>query len=82
MHMHRSICTGASVYMPTCIYASMHLCIYASMHIGNIDYAKLEAYARRAVGAFVPSLASQEIVPNQLSLFDFSGAHAWVPIGS
>ena len=38
----------------------------------NVDTAALEAYARKAIGAFVPRLASQELVPNQLSLFDFS----------
>ena len=38
----------------------------------NVDSAKLEAYARHAVGAFVPSLEAHEMCPGQLSLFDFS----------
>ena len=38
----------------------------------NVDAAKLEAYARAAVGAFVPSLASHAMCDGQLSLFDFS----------
>ena len=38
----------------------------------NVDTAKLEEYARAAVGAFVPSLAQHPLCPGQLSLFDFS----------
>lgn len=38
----------------------------------NVDAAKAEAYARRAVQAFVPSLANEPMVPGNLSLFDFS----------
>jgi len=41
-------------------------------HASNVDKAKLEAYARRAIAAFVPSLAQQPMVPNQLQIFDFS----------
>ena len=39
---------------------------------GNVDYGKLEAYARQALGAFVPSLSGHPLCPGQLSLFDFS----------
>ena len=38
----------------------------------NLEPERLEAYARLAVRAFVPELASREIVQGQLSLFDFS----------
>ena len=38
----------------------------------NVDTAKLEAYARLAIQAFVPSLSEQPMVPGQLALFDFS----------
>jgi len=38
----------------------------------NIDSKKLVAYARKAVAAFVPELENQDMVPGQLSLFDFS----------
>ena len=38
----------------------------------NVDHARLEAYARAAVAAFVPLIARQPLVPGQLSLFDFS----------
>ena len=38
----------------------------------NQDAERLESYARQAVRCFVPELASREIVPGQLSLFDFS----------
>ena len=37
-------------------------------HASNVDKAKLEAYARRAIAAFVPSLAQQPMVPNQLQV--------------
>ena len=38
----------------------------------NVDTERLEQYARTAIGAFVPALAQQAIVPGQLTLFDFS----------
>ncbi len=38
----------------------------------NVDLAKLEAYARQAISAFVPSLTQQPLVPEQLQIFDFS----------
>jgi hypothetical protein len=38
----------------------------------NVDVTKLEAYARRAVRAFVPILSEHPLVPGTLSLFDFS----------
>ena len=38
----------------------------------NVDASRLEQYARHAIGAFVPELARQELVPGQLTLFDFS----------
>ena len=38
----------------------------------NVDNRRLEAYARDAIGAFVPELASHPKVEGQLSLFDFS----------
>ena len=38
----------------------------------NVVTSRLEAYARAAIGAFVPTLAAQEMVPGQLSIFDFS----------
>ena len=40
--------------------------------VDNIDKAKLEGYARAAVGAFVPSLEKHALCPGQLTLFDFS----------
>lgn len=41
-------------------------------HRSNINYARLEAYARRAVAAFVPPLESKRMVEGSLGLFDFS----------
>ena len=38
----------------------------------NIQASRLEAYARLAIATFVPSLARHPMVPQQLSLFDFS----------
>ena len=38
----------------------------------NVDAAKLEAYARLAIGAFVPELAAHPLVAGQLNAFDFS----------
>lgn len=38
----------------------------------NVDLERLELYARAAIAMFVPPLATQEMVPGQLSLFDFS----------
>ena len=38
----------------------------------NVDTERLEQYARTAIGAFVPALAQQALVPGQLTLFDFS----------
>ena len=38
----------------------------------NVDYDMLERYARQAISAFVPELSRQEIVPNNLTIFDFS----------
>ena len=38
----------------------------------NVDRSKLEAYARQAISAFVPALAQQPLVPDQLQIFDFS----------
>lgn len=38
----------------------------------NVDMELLEAYARRAIGVFVPLLVAQPMVPGALSLFDFS----------
>ena len=41
-------------------------------HPSHIVSPNLEGYARKAVGAFVPFLKDREMVPGQLSLFDFS----------
>ena len=38
----------------------------------RVDGKQRVAYARQAVGAFVPELAHHEMVPGQLTLFDFS----------
>ena len=38
----------------------------------NVRKDRLAAYARAAVGAFVPQLAAAELVPGQLQIFDFS----------
>ena len=38
----------------------------------NIDAAELEAYARRAIRAFVPALSSRPLVDGSMQLFDFS----------
>jgi hypothetical protein len=38
----------------------------------NVDTGRLEEYARKAVGAFMPRLSTKPLCSGQLSLFDFS----------
>ena len=45
---------------------------YELCEASNVDMGRVEAYARMAVGAFVPQLLAHALVPGQLSLFDFS----------